>query len=156
MTNDSSENFVAPAYLHLCAKLYRNLFKSENVYKDKEDTAQTVSKSIQKLQHDFGGQDNLFMNLRTDVSVSVLTTIFIYCRKLTFKRTYCAFPLCIERHRWITCWAAAPPRRVSLALILRDKLLTGKYSCQDWSIFITQSHSRVCWVASAILSYFKL
>ena len=30
----------------LCLHLYRNLFKSENVYKDKEDTAQTVSKSI--------------------------------------------------------------------------------------------------------------
>ena len=54
----------------LCLNPYRNLFKSENVYKDKEDTVQTVSKSIQTLQHDFGGQDNLFMNLRTDISVS--------------------------------------------------------------------------------------
>ena len=54
----------------LCLYPYRNLFKSENVYKDKEDTVQTVSKSIQMLQHDFGGQDNLFMNLRTDISVS--------------------------------------------------------------------------------------
>ena len=99
------KDFVAPACLHLCAvlNLYRNLFKSENVYKDKEDTAQTVSKSIQKLQHDFGGQDNLFMNLRTDASVSVLSTTFIYRRNLTLKRTCCALSLCVERHRWITC-----------------------------------------------------
>ena len=77
----------------LCLNPYRNLFKSENVYKDKEDTVQTVSKSIQTLQHDFGGQDNLFMNLRTDVSVSALSTTLCHLRNLTFRRTLCALPL---------------------------------------------------------------
>lgn len=44
-----------------------NLFKSESVYKDKEDTSNGVSKSLQSLRTEFGGPDNLFEQIRTDV-----------------------------------------------------------------------------------------
>jgi hypothetical protein len=38
----------------------RNLFKSEHVYKAKEDNTAVVAKSLQQLQSDFGGTENLF------------------------------------------------------------------------------------------------
>lgn len=45
-----------------------NLFKEENIYKDKEDKTNTPSKSLQLLQSDFGGAENLFLAIKTDVN----------------------------------------------------------------------------------------
>lgn len=48
----------------------RNLFKGNNIYKDKEDRTQTLAKSLQLLQSDCGGTENLFLAIKTDISVS--------------------------------------------------------------------------------------
>lgn len=39
------------------------LFVSENVYKAKEDRTSQVSQSLQSLQSDFGGSENLFATI---------------------------------------------------------------------------------------------
>lgn len=49
----------------------RNLFKSEHVYKDKEDRTNNVARSLQLLQSDFRGTEHLFMDIKTDVNVSL-------------------------------------------------------------------------------------
>ena len=60
------------AYHHVAnpLSLLRNLFKGNNIYKDKEDKTSQPAKSLQMLQSDFGGTENLFLALRTDVIVS--------------------------------------------------------------------------------------
>lgn len=45
-----------------------NLFKGNNIYKDKEDRTQTLAKSLQLLQSDCGGTENLFLAIKTDIS----------------------------------------------------------------------------------------
>jgi len=45
-----------------------NLFKGNNIYKDKEDRTSTPAKSLQLLQSDFGGTESLFLGIKTDAN----------------------------------------------------------------------------------------
>ena len=82
--------------------MFRNLFKSEHVYKDKEDNTAMVAKSLQALQSDFGGTDNLFQEIATDVHVSSRSLAFIDTLNISrFKHTY--LDSCIIAHLDICC-----------------------------------------------------